>query len=325
MLIDKHNRPVNYLRLAVTDKCNLRCTYCMPENMTFVKKKKLLSYEEMLRIAHMLAKEGVNKIRITGGEPFLRKDIIYLLKELTQIKGIDKVAITSNATLTAKYLDELLSMGIHSFNISIDSLDKERFYEVTRRDVYDDVMSCIQEMMKNDLDLRLNCVVMDGKNTEDILPFIEMTKEHKVSVRFIEEMPFNGDQSTPTLEWNYLKIIEHIQSQFPEIEKLQDPKYSTSMNYRVKGHKGSFGVIPAFTRSFCGSCNRIRITAQGLFKTCLYDQGVFNIRDFMRNGATDAQVLDIVKQALSMKSKDGYEAERNRSSNVSESMSTIGG
>jgi len=175
LLIDKHNRPVNYLRLAVTDKCNLRCTYCMPENMTFVKKKELLSYEEMLRITHVLAKEGVNKIRITGGEPFLRKDIIYLLKELTLTKGIDKVAITSNATLTAQYLDELLGLGIKSFNISIDSLDKDRFYEVTRRDVFDDVMNCIQEMMKRDIDLRLNCVVMDGKNTEDILPFIEMT------------------------------------------------------------------------------------------------------------------------------------------------------
>ena len=162
----------------------------MPENMTFVKKKELLSYEEMLRIAKVLAKEGVNKIRITGGEPFLRKDIIYLLKELTETEGIEKVAITSNATLTAQYLDELLSMGIQSFNISIDSLDKERFYEVTRRDVFDDVMACIQEMMNRDLDLRLNCVVMDGKNIEDILPFIEMTGENKVSVRFIEEMPF---------------------------------------------------------------------------------------------------------------------------------------
>ena len=297
----------------------------MPENMTFVKKKELLSYEEMLRISQILAKEGVNKIRITGGEPFLRKDIIYLLKALKSIKGIDKLAITSNATLTAQYLDELLSMDIRSFNISIDSLDKERFFEITRRDIYEDVMSCIQEMMRRDTDLRLNCVVMEGKNTTDILSFIEMTKEHKVSVRFIEEMPFNGDQSTPTLEWNYLKILEHIQSQFPEIEKLEDPQYSTSLNYKVKGFKGSFGVIPAYTRSFCGSCNRIRITAQGLFKTCLYDQGVFNIRDFMRNGATDEQVLDIVKNALSMKSKDGYEAERNRSQQVSESMSTIGG
>ena len=297
----------------------------MPENMTFVKKKELLSYEEMLRIANILAKEGVNKIRITGGEPFLRKDIIFLLKELTEVNGINKVAITSNATLTSNYLEQLLGMGIRSFNISIDSLDKERFYEITRRDAYDEVINCIYEMMKQDLDLRLNCVVMSGKNSEDILPFIEMTKEHKVSVRFIEEMPFNGDQSLPTLEWNYLKILKHIQSQFPDIEKLQDPKYSTSLNYQVKGFKGSFGLIPAFTRSFCGSCNRIRVTAQGLFKSCLYDQGVFNIRDFMRNGATDGQVLDIVKQALSMKSIDGYEAERNRSENIFESMSTIGG
>jgi len=326
MLIDKHNRVVNYLRLAVTDKCNLRCSYCMPENMKFVNNKELLSYEEMIRLVQILAREGVNKIRITGGEPFLRKNIMYLLESLTQIAGVNKIAITSNATQALEHLPKLLGLGIKTFNISIDSLDRNRFFEITRRDRYEDVMECIYEMMKMDLDLSLNCVVIDKKNTQDILPFVELTRANKVSVRFIEEMPFNGrGEGHSGIEWNYMRILEHIESKYPNIEKLQDPVNSTSLNYRIAGYAGTFGLIPAYTRSFCGSCNRIRITAQGKFKTCLYDDGVFNIKDFMRQGATDEQVLATVKEALSLKSKDGFEAERSRLSTVSESMSTIGG
>lgn len=326
MLIDKHNREVNYLRLAVTDKCNLRCTYCMPENIKFVNNKELLSYEEMIRIVQILVNNGINKVRITGGEPFLRKNIMYLFESLAKIDGLDKIAITSNATHTLQYLPRLLELGIRAFNISIDSLDKDRFYAITRRDYYEDVLACIEEMMKHDLELSLNCVVMKDKNTEDIIPFVELTRHKKISVRFIEEMPFNGNGTGHSgIDWNYVKILDHIQSRYPDIHKLKDAKNSTSLNYQVSGFEGSLGVIPAFTRSFCGTCNRIRITALGKFKTCLYDDGVFNIKDFMRQGATDEQVLEIVKQALAHKSKDGFEAENRRKFMVSESMSTIGG
>lgn len=330
MLIDRHNRVVNYLRLAVTDKCNLRCSYCMPENMKFVNSKELLSYEEMIRIATVLAAEGVTKIRITGGEPFLRKNIMYLLESLVSIEGINKLAITSNATRTLEHLTALLDLGIRTFNISIDSLDRGRFSQITRRDVYPDVMRCIEDMMKTDIDLSLNCVVMAGRNTEDIIPFVALTQNNDVSVRFIEEMPFSGrsnssGQGYSGIEWNYLRILEEIKTKYPNIEKLKDAANSTSLNYKVEGFKGSFGLIPAYTRSFCGSCNRIRITPQGKFKSCLYDDGVFNIKDLIRQGATDAQLLDTVKHALALKSKDGFEAEKSRQTSVSESMSTIGG
>lgn len=326
MLIDKHNREVNYLRLAVTDKCNLRCTYCMPENIKFVNNKQLLSYEEMIRLVRILVKNGVKKVRITGGEPFLRKNVMYLLEELSRMEGLDKLAITSNATHTLDYLPRLLELGVTTYNISIDSLDKDRFYAITRRDYYDDVMACIEEMMKLELDLSLNCVVMKDMNTQDILPFVELTRNNKVSVRFIEEMPFNGNGTGHSgIEWNYVKILDHIQSKYPELKKVEDPQNSTSLNYQLPGFKGSLGVIPAFSRTFCGTCNRIRVTALGKFKTCLYDDGVFNIKDFMRQGATDEQILEIVKQALSHKSKDGIEAENKRKFAVSESMSTIGG
>ena len=329
MLIDKHGRTIDYVRIAVTDKCNLRCFYCMPEEgISFIKKDRLLSYEEIIRIMGILSEEGVNKIRITGGEPFLRKEVTGLIRSLSQIDGVDKIAITTNGTLTAKYLDELIDIGIQSFNLSIDSLDAERFNKITRRDYFDQIMECYQLMVDKKLNLKLNAVVMKGQNIEDIIPMIDLGKEDHVSVRFIEEMPFNGNGNNyAKLEWDHKKILEHISSHYPSIEKLVDPQGSTSFNYKVEGYAGSFGIIPAYTRSFCGSCNRLRITPDGTIKTCLYDDGVFNIKDVIRAGATDAQLLATIREAVGQKAKDGFEAEKNRkfNPNVSESMATIGG
>ncbi len=329
MLRDNHGREVDYLRLAVTDRCNLRCFYCMPEEgIDFVEKSSLLSFEELLRLIKLLAKEGLRKVRITGGEPFLRKDIMQFLKALTQIEGIEKVAITTNGTITARYLDELEAMGINSFNLSIDSLNKERFFEITKRDLFDTVWSCFEEMVRRNLDVKLNCVVMKEQNTEDIIPLIELARNKKVAIRFIEEMPFNGAGRTRTvLEWDYVKILEMVKNHFGRVEKLVDPKHSTALNYKVPGFIGTFGIIPAYTRSFCGTCNRLRLTPTGLIKTCLYDDGVFNLRDLMRASATDEQIVAAVKQAIGHRYKDGFEAEKARVKNpsISESMASIGG
>ncbi len=329
MLLDNHGRMIDYLRLAVTDKCNLRCFYCMPEEgIKFVKKAELLSYEELLRIIRMLAKNGLRKVRITGGEPFLRKDLMYFLRELVAIQGIDKVAVTTNGTLTLPHLDELLDLGVRSFNLSIDSLDPQRFYDITRRDYFEQVWACYKAMRERDIDLRLNAVVMAEQNIEDIIPMVKLGEKHQVAVRFIEEMPFNGTgMHYDKLEWNYRKILAHIQARFPKINKLKDPKNSTSFNYQVEGFVGTFGIIPAFTRSFCGTCNRLRMTPQGMIKTCLYDDGVFNLRDLLRAGATDNELLTAIQQAINHRAKDGFEAEARRKgqASVSESMATIGG
>ncbi len=329
ILRDKFDRTVDYIRIAVTDKCNLRCTYCMPEKgIDFVAKEKLCSYEELLRIAAILGKQGVSKVRITGGEPFLRKDIMYFLKELNALEGIKQIAITTNGTHTVQYLDDLQKLGINKFNLSMDSIDRERFNELTRRKMFDQVWNCLQEMLKRGLDLKLNAVVLAGRNIEDIIPMVEMSRSKKISVRFIEEMPFNGDgHHYESLEWNYVKILEHIQNHFGAVEKLSDPKNSTSLNYKVPGSQGSFGIIPAYSRTFCGTCNRIRLTPEGMLKTCLYDEGIFNLRDFMRNGASDVEIAQTIQLAVSHKLKNGFEAEQARSRNplVSESMATIGG
>jgi cyclic pyranopterin phosphate synthase len=326
MLIDKFGRKIDYLRLAVTDRCNLRCFYCMPEEgINYVPRKDLLSYEEMLRLSRILSQHGINKIRITGGEPFLRKDLIEFLRELSQINGISKIRITTNGILTLKYLDDLKNLGINTINLSLDTLDSERFLEITRRDKFHEVINCLNAMIAHNMQVKINCVVMEEKNIKDIILLTELTREKNISVRFIEEMPFNGiGGPTSGIKWNYITILEHIKDHFGDFTKLPDEPNTTSYNYIIPGFQGSFGVIPAFSRTICGQCNRIRITPKGLLKTCLYDQGVFNLRDFMRAGASDKEIINTIAEAVSSKSKDGFEAEKLRLP-IHESMSTIGG
>lgn len=328
MLYDNHNRVINYMRLAVTDRCNLRCYYCMPEEgIKYVARRELMTYEEMIRIVSAFAKQGISKVRITGGEPFLRKDMMQFLEAISEIPEIEKINITSNGTLLIDKIPDLKRLGINSINLSLDTLDRERFYKITRRDDFVKVMNCLQALIDNDFEVKINMVVLAGQNLEDIIPMVELAKAKPISVRFIEEMPFNGTQGKGNVEfWSHIKILEKIRSVYPNITKVEDKPFSTSVNYRINGFQGSFGLIPAFSRTFCGSCNRIRLTPQGLIKTCLYDNGVFNVRDLLRSGATDEQLVETLKTALNHRAKDGFEAEQNRFKiPVSESMATIGG
>jgi molybdenum cofactor biosynthesis protein A len=328
MLLDNHGRQINYLRLAVTDRCNLRCFYCMPENgIRFVHRKDLLTYEEMLRLVGVFSELGVNKIRITGGEPFVRKGVEEFLTELSALPKLDQINITTNGTLTKDKIGLLEHLGVNSVNLSLDSLDRKRFHEITRRDLFDKVIDTYRALVDSKIKMKLNMVVMEGKNIEDIYPMLELTKHDDVSVRFIEEMPFNGTEGQGNASfWPMKKIVSHIKKAY-KFEKIQDEPSSTSFNYRIEGHRGTFGIIPAFTRTFCGSCNRIRLTPQGDFRTCLYGKGVLNFRDLMRDGASDEQLAQALIRALNGRTKDGFEAERlgRDSSPVSESMATIGG
>ena len=329
MLIDNHGRPINYLRLAVTDRCNLRCFYCMPqEGIQYLPKPHLLSYEEMIRLATILAEMGVNKVRITGGEPFLRRDIMPFLWKLSEIEGITKINVTTNGVLTAPLVPELKKLGVSSVNLSLDSLDPQRFFEITRRDEFHKVSQTLEALLAHDIPVKINTVVMSGKNDEDILSMVELAREQNVSVRFIEEMPFNGAGLRPEQIqdfWSYGRIMDLIRSVYPEIYRLHDEPNSTSYNYQIPNFKGTIGVIAAFSRTFCGTCNRIRVTPTGGFKTCLYDDGVFNVRDMMRQKLSDEQIKLLISQALQNRALDGFEAERNRKNLVSESMTTIGG
>ncbi|HZY40263.1 MAG TPA: GTP 3',8-cyclase MoaA [Mucilaginibacter sp.] len=329
MLTDNHGRRINYLRLAVTDRCNLRCFYCMPEEgLNWLSRAELMTYEEMLQICSLLVRMGVEKIRITGGEPFVRKDIMQFLSALSKVDGLNELTITTNGVLTAPYVAELKKMGVKSVNLSLDTLDAGRFFSITRRDEFSNVMQTMDELLKHEIELKINAVVMEDKNIDDIIPLVELTRELPVSVRFIEEMPFNGDSHVyGGLKWDYVRILEEIRGGFPLIRKIEDPAYSTSYNYRVPGHKGSVGIIAAYSRTFCGTCNRVRITPVGELKTCLYDNGVLNIKDLLREGMAETDLQAKIMAAISQRAKDGWEAERLRVENqgVHESMATIGG
>lgn len=325
-LIDNHGRPITYLRLAVTDRCNLRCFYCMPEEgIKYLPKPHLMTFEEMLRMAKIMAKMGISKVRITGGEPFVRNELMRFLKDLKAIEGIEQIHITTNGVLTAPLIPELKVMGIHSINLSLDTLDRERFKEMTRRDELNQVLATLDSLIAHQIPTKINAVVMAGKNDQDILPLVELTKNMPVSVRFIEEMPFNGSGINKEAFMSHTSIVNLIKKQYPSLHKLTDEPHSTSYNYGINQHLGTVGVIAAYSRTFCGTCNRIRVTPTGTLKTCLYDDGVLNIRDLLRSDASDFEISEKLKDAFTHRSKDGFEAEAKRSKLVTESMTTIGG
>ena len=283
-LTDSFGRQISYVRLAVTDRCNLRCQYCMPAHgIDIVPRQELLTFKEMYRLIRVLTELGVNKVRLTGGEPFVRKDFV-------------------------------------------GSLHREKFAKITRRDVYPEVYKTFELLEKSSLNLKLNVVVQSGFNTDEIVDFVRLTKDKNVAVRFIEEMPFNGKGQRKMQEsWTFRKILEEVKTEF-DVQEIQSEKSSTSRNYSIENHIGTFGIIPAFTRTICNDCNRIRITSTGTFKNCLFDDGVFNLRDFIRKGASNEDLKDLFLSLIKEKPKNGFIAEANRKSgSASESMSTIGG
>ncbi|MEL6133164.1 MAG: GTP 3',8-cyclase MoaA [Bacteroidota bacterium] len=311
-ITDNHGRPIEYVRLAVTDRCNLRCFYCMPEEgIAYMKRKALLSFEEMERLLSILAGMGVSKVRITGGEPFLRKDLIQFLERMVAIPGIEQWNLTTNGVLTEAYIPHLKRLGVKAVNLSLDTLDRERFHLITRRDELDKVLRCMYALMAAGIETKVNAVVMVGKNIEDIVPMARLTEKLPLEMRFIEEMPFNGASSSqPHQTWSAKKILQQLQHAFPDIKSVSTPAHSTAKKYQVPGYEGKIGIIAAFSRTFCGACNRIRITPQGSLKTCLYDGGVLNLRDMIRAGETDEAIRAALLKAFGQRAKDGWEAEK---------------
>ncbi|WDF77211.1 GTP 3',8-cyclase MoaA [Mucilaginibacter sp. KACC 22773] len=327
MLIDQYGRKLDYLRLSVTDRCNFRCYYCMPEEgIDFARRADLMSFDEMLQLSSVFCGLGVSKIRITGGEPFLRAGIMPFLKKLNVAGGLSEITVTSNGTLSERYQAELLQMGIRRINISLDSLTRERFAQITRRDSFESVYAGIFKLLDDGFDIKLNCVVAENKNIQDIIPFVELTRHHQLSVRFLEEMPFNGNShKSAGVLWDHRQIYDHISAHYNEIIPMFNTVSSTSVNYRISGYKGTFGIIPSFSRTFCGTCNRIRLSATGDLRTCLYGPPVLNLRDLLRSGKPQAILEQEILAAVSRRVRDGFEAEALSGGQVSTSMSALGG
>ena len=327
MLVDNHNRTINYLRLAVTDRCNLRCNYCMPsEGINFAANDKLFTIEELSRLSQIMVNQGINKIRITGGEPFVRKDLMVLLRDLSEMKGLDDISITTNATLIGPYIDELKALGIKNINVSMDAITKETFETITRRNQYDIVYENIIRLITEGFKVRINFIALEGQNTDDIIPMLDLAKHFDVCVRFLEEMPFNGgSKSFSTITWDYKHILAHIAEAYPDYYQLESPKTSTSINYKIPGFAGSFGIIPSFSRTFCGSCNRLRISATGDVITCLYAKASTNLLTVLRATNSEEKVKEYILKAIGSRAKTGFEAQQEYKDVFSNSMTSIGG
>lgn len=327
-MTDSFNRQIDYVRIAVTDRCNLRCFYCMPaEGIVYEPKKDLLSYEEITRLLTVLGSLGFKKVRFTGGEPFLRKDFIQLLEHTAEIDAYKSIHITSNGTLLQKHIRKLKQLGITKINLSIDSLDKERFHKITRRNDFEKVMQTFHMLIENGFKVKLNAVIMKGINTQDIIALAELSKDYPVDVRFIEEMPFNGGYKENLEMYSAKDIYADLNAHYPDLEKLPGKHGDTASLLSVPGYQGNIGVIAAFSRTFCNTCNRLRISAKGEIKSCLYDDGVFNIRDYMRSGVSNQELADKFREIIRLKPKDGFEAEKMRKAPAAamQSMSSIGG
>ena len=285
MLIDSHGRVHDYLRISLTEKCNLRCTYCMPEEGIKLRNKShFMTGEEVIAFAKTFVNLGVNKIRITGGEPLVNKDVKVILEELSKLPV--ELSITTNAVLLHDYFALLQELNINKLNISIDSLNKDSFNRISRRNHFEVVMNNIRKAIDLGFEVKLNVVVIKGVNEQEVIDFVKWSERDKVAVRFIEFMPFDGNK------WDWSKVVSQqdmlneVKDRYPQnaISKLPDSEHIISRDYQVSGAKGTFGFISTITNSFCGTCNRIRLTADGKIKNCLFSADETDLLSVMRAG-----------------------------------------
>lgn len=302
VLSDGFARQHTYLRISLVEHCNLRCRYCMPEEgLNWTPTEEILTQDEIIRLARLFVDQGVTKIRLTGGEPLLRQGVEDIAAAIGAMDGLETLAITTNGLLLTKKFDRLQAAGVNLLNISLDTLRPDRFEAVTRRKGFDLVMQAIDEAIARGYDpVKVNCVVMRGVNDDELLDFVAWTRDLPVEVRFIEFMPFDGNRWDDTHLVPYTEMQERIETRFP-LERLQDGPNDTSKTYRVPGHRGAVGFITSMTEHFCESCNRLRVTADGNLKVCLFGSAEVSLRDVMRRGATDDDLLDIVSAAVGRK------------------------
>ena len=291
MIKDQHNRIHDYLRISLTEKCNLRCTYCMPaDGIPLLPSSKLMSADEVFSIAKTFVKHGVSKIRLTGGEPLVRKDFETIARSLSTLPV--ELAISTNGILVDKHLALFKEIGLNKINLSLDSLDQEKFKHITRRDHFFKVMENLQLLLELDFEVKLNVVLMQGFNEDEILDFIDFTKDKKVSVRFIEFMPFGGNNWKSNKLVSLASILDLAETRYgTDLIRLNDDAHDTTKNYTVEGYAGSWGVISTVTSPFCSGCNRMRITADGKMKNCLFDNNEMDLLAKFRNGESIAPFI----------------------------------
>ncbi|MDD2794106.1 MAG: GTP 3',8-cyclase MoaA [Sediminibacterium sp.] len=299
MLTDQYNRVHNYLRISLTDNCNLRCFYCMPEeDYAFMPAQQLMQQGEILALAKIFVANGVNKIRLTGGEPLVRKDAAAIIRSLGEL-GVT-LTITTNATRVHHFIEDFTAAGIRSVNISLDTLQPEKFQLITRRNQFAVVMDNIHLLLSRGFKVKVNVVVVKGLNDGEILDFIEWTRHLPIHVRFIEFMPFDGNRWKSDKLVTLQEMIDRIALNY-DITAAENDPHDTSKHFHVKGHAGSFAVISTMSAPFCSSCNRIRLTADGKIKNCLFSQEETDLLQALRSGQN---VQELIEQSIYAKHKE---------------------
>ena len=295
---DKYGREIDYLRISLTDKCNLRCIYCMEEkDNSFLEEEKLLTREEIKRLAELFSKVGIKKVRLTGGEPLVRKDILDIMKDLNSIEGIEEIYITTNGILLDKYLDDFKNLGLTGVNISLDSLKDDNFKNLTRLGDLDKVLKAIDKALNLGIKVKINTVMIQGINDNEILDFINLTLDKNIDVRFIELMPIGVGSKHKGVSNE--SIIDIIKNNFKDISEINRDKSGGPATYiKLKNSKGKIGFISAISNCFCEDCNRIRLTSEGFLKQCLHFNYGINLKEIMKTGASDEELLNAIKENI---------------------------
>ncbi len=325
-LIDSFNRKHTYLRISVTDRCNLRCSYCMPPQGILLKERsEILTFDEIERVAKLFATMGVNKIRLTGGEPLVRKDLPNLIQRLVNNSGIRTIGITTNGVLLKSFADDLKQAGLTNLNVSLDTLRSSRFEIISGRQHFNDVIDGIYTSLDAGFQpLKLNVVVLGGVNDDELLDFVEFVKDKPINVRFIEYMPFKFNQ------WNQAKFVSFRQMRKTISQKYylkknkSSEKNSVTKDYWINGVMGTVSFITSMSDHFCGNCNRIRLTADGSIKSCLFHPAEINLRSALRSGDSDEVIGEMIRSAVLQKQFE-HQASEELVNIENRSMIQIGG
>lgn len=310
-IIDSYGRIHDYLRISLTERCNLRCFYCMPEEGVPLRdKKEFMSTEELLLIAKQFVDLGVKKIRLTGGEPTIKKDFSNIIRELGKLPV--ELALTTNAVMIDKYIDDLKSAKINSINVSLDSLKEERFNTISRRNYFTKIKENIDLLIEHNFKVKVNIVLIKGVNDDEIIDFVKWSQITNIAIRFIEFMPFDGNNWNWEKKIAYKDILEKITSHFGlnSIEKIQDSPNDTTRNFKIKDAIGTFGIISSVTNPFCDTCNRIRLTADGKLKNCLFSQTETDLLTELRAG-NEIESLILKNCWSKAKERGGYKSFEN--------------
>ncbi|KAG6546567.1 hypothetical protein Mapa_012116 [Marchantia paleacea] len=303
MLVDTHGRRHNYLRISLTERCNLRCKYCMPaDGVELTAAPQLLAENEIMRIARLFVAGGVNKIRLTGGEPTVRSNIENICAQLSSLPGLKHLAMTTNGLVLARKLPRLQAAGVNQLNISLDTLVPAKFELLTRRKGHGKVLQAIETALELGYNpVKVNVVVMRSFNDDELIDFVEMTRSKPINVRFIEFMPFDGNIWSSKKLVSYIEMLSTLREKYPSLSRLRDHPTDTAKNFRVDGFEGTVSFITSMTHSFCGGCNRLRLMADGNFKVCLFGPAEVSLRDAIRSGVDDEGLKEIIGDAVKRK------------------------